>query len=450
MKVKAEEAGVCRKRLKIEVPAEEVSAELVRIRADFARQARIPGFRKGKAPAAVVGRHYAKEIREEARDRLVAASYGEAIRQENLHPIAILEVENDKVEEGRPLAYSVVVDVPPEFKLPKYQGLSLKIEKKDVTPEDVEKRFGELLNEQARYEPVEGRPVQKDDLVQIDYEGRLDGRRLEEISKDAAGLGQGKNYWCLANENAFFPELGQGLVGAVAGESRDIAVNFPKDFMVKEVAGRQGLFHVLVTGIRQRLPAVADKAFLDRFQAESVEALKTKIKEGLVAETEAADQRKLKDQIVETLLEKTALDLPETVVQEETRNAYVGLVRQNLMRGMTKEQVLGKRDEFLTLAGQSAAEKVKLMYILHRIADEEKIAVEEEELTRYLGYLAMRANQPPDRLRKDLEEKKELDAIRGELRMNKTLDRILAGAKINEEGFFGKLIKGVGGDKKSG
>lgn len=442
MKVKTEKAGPCRKLLNVEIPAEAVAAEFTKVVDDWAGLARIPGFRKGKAPRALVEGHFAKEIREEVKERLVGSSYREALKQEKLDPIAILDLDV-KLEPGKPLTYKVTLDVPPEFKLPKYKGLALKSNPTEVNDEQVQQRLDQLLDQMAKYEPVEGRPVQKGDLAQIDYEGSCDGRPVGGLDKQAAGLGQGKDFWVMADENAFLPGFDTGLLGMKVGEQREITVPFPSDFKVKAVAGRTGIYRVTLKAVREKKRPALDAALLKEFQVETEAELRGKLRTALAEEIRVREKERLKDEICRHLLAKTDLDVPESVVQEETRAMFGSIVRDSLMRGMTREQVEGQRDQLLTAASKSAADKVKLGYILHRIAEEEKLSVADAEVEAALQRMATRYRVTPDELRKMMEEKKELDALRHEIRMNKTLDLVLENAKLGEEeGFFKRLIGG--------
>lgn len=440
MKVKVEKAGPCRKMLGVEIPADAVSAEFAKVIDTWTGAARIPGFRKGKAPRSLVEGHFAREIEAEVKERLIAGSYREALKQEALDPVSILDLAVT-LAKGKTMTYKVTLDVPPEFKLPRYKGLSLKGNPLAVTDDMVQKRLDQLLDQLAKYEPAEERPVQKSDLAQIDYEGTCDGKPVGDLDKQAAGLGQGKDFWVMADENAFLPGFETGLLGMSVGDSREISVTFPPDFKVKILAGRQALYRVALKAIREKKRPAVDAALLKEFQVETEVALRTKLREALLAEARFREKEQLKDEVCRLLLGKTALDLPESIVQEETRHMFASIVRDNLMRGVSREQVAGQRDQLLSVATKSAEDKVKLGYILHRIAEEEKIAVEDAEEHDAIQRMATRYRVTPDELRKTLEEKKELESVRHEIRMNKTLDMILANAKVGEEkGFFKRLI----------
>ncbi len=440
MKVKVEKAGPCRKLLSVELPADAVAKEYDQVITAWAGAVRIPGFRKGKAPRSLVETHFAKEIEEEVKERLIAGSYSEALKQEKIDPVAILNLESH-LAKGQALTYKVTLDVPPEFKLPKYKGLALKSEPMAVSDERVQQALDEMLDQFSKYELVEGQPVQKSDLAQIDYEGACEGQPEGGLEKLAAGLGQGKDFWVMADENAFLPGFDTGLLGMAAGEQREVAVAFPAEFKVKAVAGRSARYRVTLKAIRRKKRPTLDAALLKELQAESEDALRGKLRAALEEETQRRERERLKNEICRQLLARADLDLPATVVEEESRRLFASTVRENLVRGVPRERVEQEREKILAAAQKSAGEKVKLDYILHRIAEEEGVAVDETEVASVLQRIAARSRVTVEEARKALEEKEELESLRHEVRMNKTLDLILTNARVGEEeGFFKRLM----------
>lgn len=439
MKVKVEKAGPCRKILEVQVPADTVTAEYQTAISAFAKSAAVPGFRPGRAPAALVERRYAREIDEQVRAKLVAQTYSQALKLSELDPVAVLDL-NVTLKRNQNATYRVTLDVAPEFKLPKYKGLALKENQVSVTEEALQQARAAWLERSATFEVVEGRAVQKGDLVQVDFEGRFDGQPLAALGKAVSGLGQGRDFWVLADENSFVPGFGLGLLDLAIGAQREITVNFPTGFKVQELAGKTAVYQVRVKGLRvKRLPTI-DEQFLKKVGVASEAELRGKLKESLEQEAQRQEQERQKAEIVRHLLSHTSLELPETLVQEEIRHQFAALVRQNLLRGVSREQVAEKREDLLSAATSTATERVKVGYILHRIAEEEKIVVAEEELDQLVESLAVRYARSITELRRELEEKKELDSIRHQLRLDKTLDFLLGQASRGAAGFFGRLV----------
>lgn len=442
--VKVEATGPCRKVLTIQIPAESVAEEYAKVAQDSVKAASIHGFRKGKAPQAMVQRRYAKEIEGKVKEYLISRSYQEALQKEQINPVAVLDLKEVTIGKDQPMSYKVVLDVPPDFKLPRYKGIALKDNNNniEVSDEDVQQRLEQLKDRLAKYEDVKDRAIRKGDLVQIDYTGNCEGKLLSDVEKNSPRLGQGTDFWTAADENAFLPGFDTGLLGMTVGDEKDIQVDFPADFRAETVAGKKAVYHVTVKGVREKQCPEIDSDFFKQFGVDSETALRAKLRESLLAEANHREKERLKKEITEMLLNKTSFDLPESLVQDETRHMFSSMVRETLQRGVTREQVDGQKEQLLNVATKSAGEKVKLGYILHRIADEEEIKVDDEETNRFIQQLGSYYRMAPDALKKELEEKKEIDSIRHEVRMNKTLDFLLENAKIGKTNFLGRVIGG--------
>jgi len=446
MKVKIEKGGPCRKTLVVELPIEEVEAEYKKVLAGYTGVARIPGFRQGHAPANLVESHLAKEIWEETKDRLVGLSYPEAIKQSQLKPVMILDLKAEAAPK-KPMVYRVILDVPPEFKLPKYKNIALTRKPVEVSDEDVQKAFNRFMDRMATTEAVTDRPVRKGDLAQIDYtrKDNEDGQR-QKVSggKKTDPLAAGHNFWLTVGEDdTFLPGFADALEGLAIGEQKDVTLQMPADFRIPALAGKQVIYGVQLKAIRKRKLPVMNDEFFKVIGVQSETELRDKMKAALLEEAQRMEKERQKSEIIDYLLKRADVDLPESIVQDETRHMYATIMRERLMRGSTREQLATQKEELLTAATKTAGEKVKLGYILHKIGEEEKIAVEEAEVEREIQVMAQRYRMAPDELKKELEEKKELDTLKHEIRMGKILDFLLAGAGTEEQGgiisrLFGK------------
>lgn len=447
MKVKVEKGGPCRKTLVVEQPVEEVEAEYRLVLGEFVRFAQIPGFRKGRAPLSLVESHYSKKIWEETKDRLIGRSYPEAIKQSQLKPVMIIDLQAEEAAPKKPLVYRVVLDIPPEFKLPKYRNIPIARKPVEVSDDDLRKALDRFLERMASTEPVTDRPVRKGDLVQIDYT-RKDSEGLQKIpaGKSNDPLAAGRDFWlAVGGDESFLPGFADALSGMVAGEQKEITIPVPADFKIAEVAGKQLVYGVTLKAVHQRKMPVMNEEFFKSIGVQSEADLRDKMKTTLLDEAQKMEKERQKNEVMDYLLKRCDIDLPESIVQEETRHMYATIVREQLMRGSTREQLATQKKELLTAATKTAAEKVKLGYILHKIGEEEKIDVEEAEVERGIQSMAQRYRMAPDELKKELEEKKEIDALKHEIRMGKILDFILISAGTEEQGLISRLFnKGEG------
>lgn len=447
MKVRVEKGGPCRKTLIVELPVEDVETEYKQILAGYKDIARIPGFRKGHVPANLIESHYSKEIREDTKERLIGRSYPDAVKQAQLKPVMILDLKAEAVEAipKKPMVYRVILDVPPEFKLPKYKNIAISKKTVEVSDDEVQKALNRFMERMATTESVTDRPVRKGDLVQIDYTRKdNEGGQKAAGAKQSDPLTAGRDFWLAVGEDdAFLPGFADALDGLAIGGQKDVTLQMPADFRVPELAGKQVVYGVRLKAVRARKMPVLNDEFFKAIGVQSETDLRDKMKTSLLEEAQRVEKERQKSEVIDYLLKRADVDLPESIVQEETRYLYATIAKERLMRGSTREQVASQKEELLTTAVKTAGEKVKLGYILHKIGEEEKIAVEESEVEREIQAMAQRYRMAPDELKKKLEEKKELDALKHEIRMGKILDFLLASAGTEEQGgiisrLFGK------------
>jgi len=430
MKVSVKDAGTCRKTMSIEIPADTLTEERTETLKAYAKAVNIPGFRKGKAPAHVVAKKFANEIAKDLEERMVPKFYHDALQETELKVVGVIDVSDVKIEEEKPLAFVVTVDVEPEFKLPKYSDIPIKEEKKDVTDEQVQEQIDAIRNQHANYEEVEGKAVEQGDMAQLTYTATTDGKELEEVAPEAKGLGKGEGYWVSADEHAFIPGMGEAIVGLNIGDKKEVEVTFPESFMVKELAGIKSAYSIEVTGVRVRTLPEIDETFLSRLQVESEESLRSQIREQMEQTAEHKNLNAKHEQIIKYLVKKTKLDVPESIVQQQSRNAMYDIAQQRMMTGMTQEQIGEQQEDIFKEAQERALENVKLRYIGLGIATELELDASEIEIDEEIASMAIRQQKDARSLRKEMEENDTLDSVGEQIRFNKALDYMLENAKI--------------------
>jgi trigger factor len=436
MKVIVEQVGPCRKALRIEVPAEQVATEYQAVIKEIASNARVPGFRKGKAPAAVIEKQFSKDALEETRERLVPKAYHEALRQEQVKAVAIVDVSDIQITKQLPLSFKVTVDLLPEFTLPSYQGIALTSKKVEVKDEDVDGILTNMSNRSAHFEPVSGRASRKDDVVEIDYTGSCDGKPMSEVAPDRPELAQGKDFWVLLSDTMpeFLPGIQAHVEGMDIGQTREVTVTFPADYRAKSAAGKSAVYTLTVKGIRERKSPELNDDFAKTMGADTVGELRKLVSDNLMRTGEATEKGRQKDDLVKWLVENTALtNLPQSLVEEEARHIIQDVVQENVKRGVNKDEIESHREDIFTRAAQSASERVAVNYILNRIADEEKVAVTQADVEQRIAEMAHRYGATPEKMKDELAKRGTLDQLRGSLRLDKTVDLLLASAKITPE-----------------
>ena len=430
MKISMKKESGCRQIITIEVPADVVDQERNETVKLYTKHANLPGFRKGKAPAHVVAGKYAKEIDQDIKERLLPKYYQEAIQEKSLKVVNVIDASEMELKEQQPATFSVTVDLVPEFKLPKYEGIPLKVTEKEVKDSDVEEQLQTLLNQQSTYEDVEGKAIAAGDMGQLTYTAYVGEQPLKEAIEAAKGLGAGEGYWVSADEHAFIPGMGEALVGLNIGDKKSVDVHFPAGFMVNELADIKARYEIEVTGVRERRAAELNQEFLDKLQVESEEKLRELMREQLELQADNEVLRDKHDQIVAYLIKKTKIEAPESALQEQTRNVMYELARQKMMTGMSQEQIGEEQEALFKEAQTRAEENVKLRFIGLAIADAEELDCSAQEVEEEIMRMAMEQRKPAAELRKELEENQSLSAVSDQLRFNKALALLVEKAKI--------------------
>jgi trigger factor len=429
--VTVENLAPCRKLLRVEVETEAVDAVLQEMTGKMQRQARLPGFRPGKAPRDRVAKTYAREIESEAKRKLISDYYQKAVEQEKLEVVNYPDIEEIQFGPGQPLQFAATLETAPEFELPEYKGLPVKKEGATVTEADVERAINVLREQQVRYQDVE-RPVQTGDYVVVNYTGTSEGKPLTEFAPTARGLTQQQNFWLHVQPGSFIPGFTDQLTGLRAGEKKWVEVDFPADFVAPQLSGKKGSYEVEVLQIKEKvLPEPTDE-FAKTLGAESMEKLREGVRTDLQNELTYKIRRSSRNQLVGGLLSRVNFDLPETVVLRETRNVVYDIVRENQQRGVSKEIIEQQKDEIYSVATNSAKDRVKAGFILTRIAEKEGIKVEEDEIRYRILALAQQAQIPVAKFVKQLQERDGIAEIHDQIRTSKVLDYLETQAQVEE------------------
>ena len=433
MKINIETSDGCRRVIGIDVPAEDARSDYDTIVGAFIKNAKVSGFRQGKAPLALVEKRYSKSIIQETKDRLIPRFYNDALKQEGIAPVAVIDVQNVEFSRDDGLQFKVILDVAPEFKLPKYKKISLKRESISVADEDVDKTLNDILKRFARFEDVSDKAVVSGDMVQIDYEATSDGKPLGEVANDASDISKGEDFWVPTGESEFVPGLNAALEGCLIGDALTVDVDFAEDYNVASVAGLKAVYSVTVKGVRSSVIPEIDEEFLKRFDVDSENALRARIRTDLEEAAQSKETGRLRDEIAKFLIEKTKMDLPQSLVERETNALVRDMLSRVAQQGASREVVEQHHEEIMGSASQNAQNRVKLSYIVTQVCEEEGIKIEEEDVESRLEEMAQRYGMPVARIRPELEKQDEgLRNLRTEVLGNKVMDFLLENAKIKD------------------
>ena len=429
--VTVENLAPCKKLVRVELDAAAVDAAFAAVTKDYQKQANLPGFRPGKAPLPMVVKKYDAEIKDEAKRKLIGDAYRKAIDEQKIQVVGYPDIEEVQFGRGQSLQFTATIETAPEFQLPEYKGLSATIETKSVTDADVEKALDLLRGQHAAYNTV-ARPLASGDIAVVNYSGTCEGKVITELAPTAKGLTEQKNFWIETTEGTFIPGFAAQLIGASAGDKRTVNVDFPADFVTKELQGKKGVYEVELVEVKEKALPALDDELAKKFGAENLEALKVGVRADLENELKYSRTKALRGQVVKELMGKVNFDLPETAVANETRNVVYDLVRQNTQRGVNRDIIEQQKDEIYAAAAVNAKERVKLAFLVSKIAAQEKIEVSQEDALKRAQFLAMQYQMPFEQFIKDLQKRNGVNELYEQVLHEKVLELLEKNATITE------------------
>jgi trigger factor len=427
--ITVENLAPCKKLLRVEVDAKAVDEIFDSITKGYQKQASLPGFRPGKAPRDLVLKKYEADIKDEVKRKLIGDSYRQALDEKKIAALGYPDIEEIQFGRGQALQFAATIETAPEFQLPEYKGLPVKRENKSVTDEDVERAVKMLAQQHVKFETVV-RELKMGDVAVVNYTGTCDDKPIAETAPTAKGLTEQKNFWVDITPNTFIAGFAEQLIGAKTGDKRTVNVDFPADFVTKELAGKKGMFEVEIVEVKEKIPPSIDDEFAKKYDAENLGKLREGVRRDLGNELKYSQSKAVRGQIVRALLDHVNFDLPETAVAQVTRNVVYDIVSENTKRGVSREMIEKQKDEIYSAAASSAKERVKLAFLIQRIAEQEKIQVSQEEVLKRAQSLALAYQIPFEKFIKDLRKRNGVNELYDQIAQEKVLDFLETHAKI--------------------
>ncbi len=433
MNIQVNDLSETRKSLVVTLDQGEVDAEHQAVVGEFINLARIPGFRPGKAPAAMVAKRFAKEIGGEFKQKVVTRAYRSALEDKKVDVLNVVNVEEGTIEPGLSAAVTITVDVRPEFKLPDYTDLPTEIEPTDVADAEVEKVIEGLRAERADFKVAE-RAAQKGDYLKLSYEGSIDGKAIAELAPDKQIYGKVPQTWeeVEGAQEGVIPGLGKQLAGLKAGDKKDITITFPADFApVPALAGKTAMYAVEIQEVRERVLPPLDAEFFKANQVEDLAGLQTQVRANLKAQKDYQNRAAQRRQVTDALSAKVDFGVPQSLVESETQGVLRQFIEENMRRGIPQEQFEKDKKELFEGARKAATTRVKLQLMLAKIAEAEKIQVTEQDIDAFIYREAARTNQKPDKLVKALTtDREQLRSVQQSIIFDKSVDFLVSKATV--------------------
>jgi trigger factor len=414
--------ATCRRELDLEIPAEEVSKATEKVAKDFAKIARVPGFRPGKAPVSLIKKRFANDIKGEVLQTLVPEHVEKAVTEQKLTPISQPQVDKLEYNEGQPLKFRASFEVLPEFTLGNYKNLEIEMPEMNITDESVNNTLAEMQQRAATFAPVEGRAVENDDFVQIKLHGTPEGEG-EPLNAESV--------LCHVGAEETMEPFNENLRGANVGDHKNFDVEYPADYPDAKLAGKKFHYAVDVLGIKtKKLPEINDEFAKDVSEVSSLDELKKKVREGLEHERDHRQRELQREKIIGELVKLHDFPVPESLVEHQMDVRLERVVRSLAQQGVDPRAVnvdwvsLRKRQE------ERAKDDVKAELVIDRIASEEKIDATEEELQHELEHMASHSGDSAEAIRARLTKQGALDRMKAKLRSDKAVDWLAQNARV--------------------
>ena len=434
MKILVEKQANCTATLRVEIPADKVQNERQKVAQTLALKAKVPGFRPGKAPRAVIEKRFNKEIVAESRETLINTALDEAIKQEDLKVLDFGRVENlsDAVDGG--LSFTTKLMLAPEVKLPDYKGIKVTVPSAELPEEDLQSQLDTLRERFADFTDIEGRAAEMGDFAVINYTSTVDGKPSAETLGKSLGYLEGREgFWVRLDEKTFLPGFAAQLVGMKPGDQRDITVTLPDDFPVEDLRNREMVFATSLGELKQSvLPELNDEL------AERLAPGKTLAEITEIIRSNMAQERKRRiddmkvNQIVAHFTNQADFELPEELVASETQNQADAMVRRGVQSGVSEDQIQSQQEDIFANAKQQAVSNLRANFILQEIARAEKIAVSDNEIVNHLIQLAAARKVAPKKFINEMRRSGRIPSIRSSMIIGKAIDFLVEHADVVE------------------
>jgi len=391
MNFSVEDQSTVKKKLTIEVPREDVVREMDTAYKDLKRNAKVKGFRPGKAPRSVLERLYGKDVRADVASRLIQDAFIEVLKESEMNVVGTPQIDPPDLKPDEGYTFTATVEVNPELAPFDLDGFQLKKTLYRATDEEVDAQLQMLRNNLARMVPIEeARPLADGDYAVVDYEGLKDGKPFAETQRT-------ENFSMKIGDGLLHPDVDAALKGLNAGDSTEVSVKFADDHFNEKLAGQELTFHVTVKEIReQQIPEIDDEMAKRLGPFDSLEALKDKINENLSAGYEKRQEQELHEQVFEALIAQQEFEVPESLVDHELGN-IVEEAKQKFAYHNTNMEELGLTDEGLREKyRETALNQVRRHMILAKIIEQESLEVSDEALEAGYQEMADSFNQPVD------------------------------------------------------
>jgi len=411
----------CRRELELEIPAETVQKAVARVAKEFARVARVPGFRPGKAPITLIRRRFADDIKSEVLQSLVPEQVERAVTESKFVPVTQPQIDKVDFAEDGPVKFRAVFEVLPEFELGQYKDLEVEVEDLKVEDADVDKGLEELRDRAATFVPVEGRTIADGDYAQL---------KLNGISAGGGEPLQADSVLCHVGGEETMEPFNLNLRGASIGDHKNFDVSYPSDYPDSNLQGKTYSYAVEVLGIKEKKrPELTDEFAKDVSDAQTLDELRKKMRDNLEAAKTHRQNEQQREKLLAQIVKTHEFPVPDALVEHQMDSRLERTVRSLASQGVDPRAVNIDWVALRSRQKDRSIEDVKAELLLDRIATAEKIEVADEEVDKEIAAIAERSGESATVVRANLTRQGALDRMKSKIRSEKTLDWLCSNSR---------------------
>jgi trigger factor len=423
MKVELTDISPVKKTMSIEVESAEMDQETQSVLKNYARKAKIPGFRPGKAPLSVVQARFAKEVQEDVQERMMARHHHQATEEKGLRPIGDPVIDEVDWKEGQPLIFKTTFEILPTVELKDYKNIEAHQPSDELDPKEVEQELEKLREMRASLVTEEGRKAATGDVIIADVDQTPEGGETTRQERVMLEVGS----------QQALPEFNEKLVGVEADAELEFSIDFPKEFPVPEMAGKPVLFKIKAHEVKRReVPELDDEFAKDLGDFDDLAALTARIEEDLGARKKAGAETALRQSVLDKVLLDHPVVLPDVLVHQEVRQRMEEVVRRMMMQGVDPEKAEIDWADMRKHQEEPARKAVHARIILSEIAKAESISLTPKELDDRIAADAQQMGEDPAELKQKLVKHGHMEALKNQLVREKSLDLLVSVANIQK------------------
>lgn len=439
MKTEYIDVNETRKNLVVEIPSTVVDAEIDKVSRDYGKAARIPGFRPGKVPAKVVRQRFRDQILHDVAHGLIPRAVDEALRERGVEPVDTPDIRDVIVEEGQPLKFTATFDTVPPIDPGDYSSIHLRRTSATVDDAAVDQAMAGLRERSARYEPIEGRGIERGDSVLMDLVRTAEDRGDHEAADQGDHADHEPEEKTDRHENVTVdiggtanpPGFDEQLTGLTAGAQKTFDITYPADYAIKELAGTTVRYDVTVKAIRKRIvPELDDEFAKDLGEFDSLDALRTRVREDLDHEARHEADREMRADLMKQLAARVSFEVPQALLEREIDRRVEEFVRRLIDQQIDPMKTNINWEEFRERQREAAAEAVRGALVLDEVARRESVVVSQEDVDAEIARYAERTGRTPAAVRARLEKEGGIGRLYSGLRRERAIDFLLSRATI--------------------